>query len=196
MVNYCHKPLTVNVLASIASDCYWEYDKDTKGGKTMVFIKPLSSVSLRKLLYAVDCAISNFKATAKGSHVFASHVSSTIYSRANGISCMKWWSGINSDPLVYNVHSLMQKKTTKLDLQDLSKQLLDINKGVLYEGDLVRVQVQPQINVQTIQDTGVKVFHLQFILRGPILRANPTTKNVPNPIFLDEDEDPLAFLSQ
>ena len=190
-LTYCQKPLTINILGNVANDCFWEYDKDGKGGKTILFLKPLSDISLKKLIYILECGIKNFKEHGKGKIVFKEWSSCVLYSRYNGISCTKWFNGSATEPQVYNINSNMES----VDLQDPSRTLLDSNHGALMKGDLVRIQVQPQVNIQTVQETGEKIYHLQFMLKGSIFRGNPHTSRAPNPVLFDE-EDPLSFLSK
>ena len=113
-----------------------------------------------------------------------------IYSRGNGISCFKWW-GPNSKTPVYNVTNSDEQAKFKQNTNN--PELLD-RTGYINKGDLLKVQVIPQINIQYLQG-GDKIFHIQFLVKGSIIRFNKTPQTAPLPIYFDNEDDPLAFMN-
>ena len=185
-VHYYGKELSVNLLGSAADDCSFDFEHPSKGQKATIFIHLISEYQLLKLFFVVKSAIKN----QLGEPEFEAFEKAIIYSRNNGISCFKWW-GPNSKTPVYNITN--SDDQTRFHQNPNDSKLLD-KTGYINKGDLLKVHVIPQINIQYLQG-GDKIYHIQFLVKGSIIRLNKPTETSPLPILVDDEDDPLAFLN-
>jgi len=184
-MHYCGKELSVNLLGSAADDCSFDFEHPSKGQKATIFIHLISEYQLLKLFFVVKSAIKNQLDESE----FEDFEKAIIYSRNNGISCFKWW-GPNSKTPVYNITN--SDEQAKFHQNSNDPKLLD-KTGYINKGDLLKLHVIPQINIQYLQG-GDKIYHVQFLVKGSIVRFNKTSQTAPLPILFDNEDDPLAFM--
>ena len=184
--HYCGKELSLNLLVTAADDCSFEFEHPSKGQKATLYVQMISEYELRKIIYIVKAAISN----QMDNPDFEDFEKAIIYSRRNGIGCFKWWTQ-NSKTPVYNVTNSGHQDNFRANGNDIK--LLD-KTGYINKGDLLRLHVIPQLNIQYLQG-GEKIYHMQFLMKGNIVRFNSVSQAAPVPIIFDNEEDPLAFLN-
>ena len=184
-VEYCGKDVTFNVLACAAENCNFDFDYDRKGGKTFLYVHFLSEPLLRKTIFIIKKAI----ALSRSQALFSQIKKVVIFSRKNGIACMKWWKEKNARPEIY---SIGQGNRKDINFSNMDKALLQ-KECFINKGDIVRMQITPQINIQQLPG-GDNIYHLQFLLTGHIVRGNDMPQFVEVPLPFESDEDPLSFM--
>ena len=183
-MEYCGKEIAFNWLCSAADDFNFDFDNERRGGKSFLFVHLLSEAMLRKTLYIVRKVL-DISTNSK----FSQCKKVILFSRKNGVACMRWWKEKNSRPDIY---SIPDGYNGEINFNNMNRSLLQ-KECFVNKGDILRVQVSPQINIQEVEG-GEKIYHLQFLLIGHIVRGNALPQYIPMPPQFEIEEDPLEFM--